>query len=255
MTSLYDIVKILSRDAAGLGVIKINLSKREFASKFQLWWPKYKHFSLLSLYGLCQLWFMYCEKNIRPRYFMYSIIDSYIPFIKVFVIPYLFWFAYMALGLIYLGIVSKKDYYRLCVFMFGGMCVCYTIYMLFPNAQNLRPIITDDDILSRIIRHIYATDTNTNVAPSIHVYNSIAVHVALVNCPEFNKEGKFWKYASFVSMVLISLSTVFIKQHSIKDGIWAAALAFVFYIFIYHLPKWLSTKHFTIPWAKEATMD
>ena len=206
---------------------------------------KYKHFCLLSLYGVCQIWFMYCEKYLRPKYYMYSPIDSYIPFIKEFVIPYLFWFAYMALGFIYLGLVSKKDYYRLCVFIFGGMCVCYTIYMIFPNAQNLRPIITEDDIFSQMVKHIYATDTNTNVAPSIHVFNSIAVHVALVNYPEFNSK-KLWKNASFVTMVLICLSTVFIKQHSIKDVIWACALAFVFYILIYQLPKWLSTKQISL---------
>lgn len=249
------LLQYLLEYVVGLGVIKITLPKKKAISKLQLWWPKYKHFSLLSLYGLCQVWFMYCEKNISPRYFMYSIIDSYIPFVKIFVIPYLFWFAYMALGFIYLGIASKKDYYRLCVFMFGGMCICYTIYMLFPTAQNLRPIIVEEDIFSRMVRHIYATDTNTNVAPSIHVFNSIAVHVALVNCPEFNKKKKFWKHASFITMILICLSTVFIKQHSIKDGIWAAALAFVFYIIIYQFPKWLSTRDFTMPWAKEATTD
>jgi len=181
---------------------------------------------------------------------MYSPIDSYIPFIKEFVIPYLFWFVYMALGFIYLGLVSKKDYYRLCIFIFGGMCVCYTIYMIFPSAQNLRPIITEDDVFSQMIKHIYATDTNTNVAPSIHVFNSIAVHVALVNYPGFNKK-KFWKNASFITMILICLSTVFIKQHSIKDAIWAGALAFVFYIIIYLLPKWLSTRHFSLQGQKK----
>jgi hypothetical protein len=160
----------------------------------------------------------------------------------------------MGVGFVYLGRVSKKDYYRLCVFLFGGMCICYTIYMIFPNAQNLRPVITEDDIFSRVIQYIYATDTNTNVSPSIHVFNSIAVHIALINCPEFNKK-KFWKYASLITMILISLSTVFIKQHSIKDGMWAVVLAAVLYLVIYHLSRWWSTKSFLFPRTKEATME
>lgn len=203
-------------------------------------WTKYWHFSLLSLYGVCQIWFNYCERTIRPEYFMYSVIDDYIPFIKVFVLAYLFWFVYMALGFLYLGIVSRKDYFRLCWFIFGGMCICYILYMIFPNAQNLRPEIVDNDILSRIIKHIYNTDTNTNVAPSIHVLNSIAVHVALMNCEKFRRGPKVWQLLSLISAILISLSTIFIKQHSIKDGMWAILLALGLYFTIYVLPEYLT---------------
>lgn len=218
----------------------MDLSNENFLGDWSILWSKYKHFSLLSLYGLCQIWFVYCEKTLRPKYFMYSIIDSHIPFIKEFIVPYLFWFAYMAIGFLYLGLVSKKDYYRLCWFIFGGMCVCYTLYMIFPNAQNLRPTITENDIFSRTIQHIYSTDTNTNVAPSIHVLNSIAVHIALINCEKFRQKKKIWRLASFICMLLISLSTVFIKQHSIKDGMWSMALALVLYGVIYHAPRILA---------------
>ncbi|MBM7582036.1 hypothetical protein JOD02_000873 [Caldicoprobacter guelmensis] len=214
------------------------LNKHEV--KALLW--KYKHLSLVSLYGFAQIWFQYCERTVRPKYFMYSMLDNYIPFIKYFVVPYLFWFIYMGLGFLYLAVVSKKDFYRLCIYMFGGMYLCYVLYLLFPNGQNLRPIITDNDIFSRIIKHIYATDTPTNVAPSIHVFNSIAVHVSLVNCPQF-REKRWMKLASFICMTTISASTVLIKQHSIKDVMWSILLAMAFYVAIYQVPKWLPSKN------------
>lgn len=226
----------------------MRLSKK----KIQRMWDKYGHFTLLSLYGLCQIWFNYCERTIKPEYFMYSIIDDYIPFLKIFVLPYLFWFAYMAMGFLYLGLVSKKDYYRLCWFIFGGMCICYTLYMLFPNAQNLRPVIVEDDILSRMIANIYSTDTNTNVAPSIHVLNSIAVHVALINCEEFKKESRIWHFLSLISAIMISISTVFIKQHSIKDGLWATLLAMVLYLAIYTLPEFFAEREIFATDAKRS---
>lgn len=204
-------------------------------------WNKYWHFSLLSLYGICQIWFNYLEKTIRPEYFMHSPIDDYIPFVKYFILPYLFWFAYMAMGFLYLGMVSKKDYFRLCWFIFGGMCICYVLYMMFPSAQNLRPVIVENDIFSRMIKNIYNSDTNTNVAPSIHVLNSIAVHVALINCEEFKRESKVWHWLSFISAVLISLSTVFIKQHSIEDGMWSILLSIVLYLAIYTVPKYIAS--------------
>jgi len=204
---------------------------------------KYKHFLLLSFYGILQFWYFYCEKVVtRPKYVMFSRIDSYIPFVKEFVIPYLLWFVYMAVALVYLGLVSKEDYYRLCAFMFGGMSVCYTIYLIFPNGQYLRPEIVGKDIFSRMIQHIYATDTPTNVAPSIHVFNSIAVHIALSKCKAVQKT-QWIKPLSFILMLLISASTVFIKQHSIEDVLWAIVLAALFYVVIYHFSGWISMRY------------
>jgi len=220
-------------------MMRLQTLKSNGKLKELLW--KYKHLSLVSLYGFAQIWFQYCERTVRPKYYMHSPIDDYIPFVKYFVVPYLFWFIYMALGFLYLAVVSKKDFYKLCLYMFGGMYLCYVLYLLFPNGQNLRPIITENDVFSRMIKYIYATDTPTNVAPSIHVFNSIAVHVALVNCHQF-REKRRWRLASFICMIIISASTVLIKQHSIKDVMWSVLLATAFYIAIYQIPKWVFSK-------------
>lgn len=204
-------------------------------------WNEYKHFLLLSLYGLLYIWFYYLEKTVVPEYDMFSPMDTKIPFIKEFVIPYLFWYIYMAFGFIYLGIVSKKDYYRLFLFMFFGMVICYAIYGIFPNGQSLRPVITENDIFSRIMKGIYAADTPTNVAPSIHVLNSIAVHVGLIGYEPFKKNIGL-RITSFILMVIISASTVLVKQHSILDGLWAIALSIVLYVAIYLVPDLIAER-------------
>ncbi|NLO82971.1 MAG: phosphatidic acid phosphatase [Clostridiales bacterium] len=211
---------------------------------------RYKHLSLASLYGFAQIFFQYCERTVQPKYYMYSPLDDHIPFIKYFVIPYLFWFIYMGIAFLYLGLVSKKDYYLLCTYMFGGMYLCYVLYLIFPNGQQLRPIITENDIFSRMIKHIYATDTPTNVAPSIHVYNSIAVHVALTNSPGFKKKP-LAKLASLVCMLSICASTLFIKQHSIKDVMWSIVLAAALYPIAYLLPKRMDIKRPVTAEAKD----
>ena len=211
-----------------------------------------KHFLWASLYGVCQIWFNYCERTTQPKYIMASKLDYYIPFEKWFVIPYLFWFVYMGIGFFYVGRASKKDFYRLCVYMFGGMCICYILYMLFPNGQNLRPVITDTDVLSRMIKHIYDTDTPTNVCPSIHVYNSIVIHLAICSCSELKERVKLKRF-SFISMVLICVSTVFIKQHSVKDVMGGAILAVVMYGILYYLPKVLSSRDVLVANPNEAS--
>lgn len=184
---------------------------------------------------------------------MVSKFDAYIPFVKEFVVPYLFWFAYMFISFIYLGLVSKKDYYRLCIYMFGGMAICYIIYMFFPTIQHLRQPITGTDIFSRAIQHIYSTDTPTNVAPSIHVFNSIAVHVAISHCDVLKKK-RLLQWGSFISMLAISASTVLIKQHSIKDVMWGIILAGILYGFIYYLPRLLAARSILRTRTQEATV-
>lgn len=211
--------------------------------KIKKWAYQYKHFLLVSYYFISQIWFMYCEKTVVPKFYMESRWDAYIPFVKVFVVPYLIWFAYMAAGFLYLGLKSKRDFYRLCLFMFGGMTICYILYMVFPNAQRLRPLVVEgNDVFARMIRHIYSTDTSTNVAPSIHVLNSLAVHIALIHAPSL-KKNILAKTASLTTAFLIISSTVLIKQHSIKDVFWSFVLASVLYVVIYRLLPLLRAYH------------
>jgi membrane-associated phospholipid phosphatase len=198
---------------------------------------RYKHFLWLLLFIPNQMLFWELEKNVKPVYYMFSRIDNYIPFVKEFIIPYLFWYVYFMGAFIYLGFASKKDFMRLFMFIFSGMTISCIIYMLFPNAQSLRPVIAETtDPFLRLIKNIYTVDTPTNVAPSMHVLNSIAVHSVLVNCELFKKN--WWvKITSFICMVSISASTVLIKQHSIEDVAWACILSAALYISIYVIPK------------------
>ena len=201
----------------------------------------YKHFFILLLYVPLYMWFFYLEKTIVPKYCMFSPFDLKIPFIKEFVVPYLLWYIYMVFGFIYLGIVSKRDYYKTFWFIFIGMFVCYSVYSIFPNGQNLRPTIMGNDVFSIIIKGIYAIDTPTNVAPSMHVLNSIAIHIGLVGYEPFRKRSGL-RLTSFIFMATISASTVFVKQHSILDGLWTVALSIVLYIAIYLVPGSIEKK-------------
>lgn len=204
--------------------------------KKMIW--KYRHFLLLLLFIPNQMFFAYAEKTVKPVYFMFSVIDTHISFVKQFIIPYLFWYVYMIGTFIYLGFVSRRDFCRLFAFIMGGMTISCIIYILFPNGQNLRPVIANaSDVYLKLIKDIYTVDTPTNVAPSMHVLNSIAVHAAVVNYKPLGK--KWWvNISSFICMVLISASTVFVKQHSILDVMWACVLSFVLYTLIYVVP-WL----------------
>ena len=57
-----------------------------------------RHELIIPLYGIIyMIWFAFLEKTvIIPEYIIHSGLDDLIPFIEIFVIPYLLWFVYVA---------------------------------------------------------------------------------------------------------------------------------------------------------------
>lgn len=197
---------------------------------------KYKHAWILS-YGLIYLpWFLLLEQKVVTKYTIVSIgLDQYIPFNELFVIPYFLWFGYIALTITYFFFYSKTDYYKCCAFLFLGMTICLVIYTLWPNGQNLRPTsFPRDNFLVDICKQLYTTDTSTNVCPSIHVFNSIGAHISIRNSACF-KNKKWVVRISLLLAVSISLSTVFLKQHSAFDGLCSLLLSVVMYLIVYRI--------------------
>lgn len=195
-------------------------------------WKNYNHLLFLLYYLVILFLYKTFNEMIVPKYFMHSFLDDFIPFTKIFIIPYLFWYLYIIMALVYFGFTSREDFYKLAFFMFGGMTICFLIYYILPNGQNLRPVITDTDLFSRMIANIYKTDNPTNVAPSMHVLDSIAVHLSVKHSKSLRKY-KWLQWSSFIAAFLISISTVMIKQHSIEDGIYAVILSYILYRVIY----------------------
>ena len=171
---------------------------------------EHKHFYMLLLLLPILVWFKYLEATLVPRYIIHMALDDRIPFVREFVVPYLLWFPYIGYGLVYTGIHSRQEYYRLFVFLAGGMSAAYIAYMFFLPAA-------------------------TNVCPSVHVINSIAVDAALQHCRDFDTK-RYRKPASHILTILIILSTVLIKQHSIADVVWGMIVSVPFYILLYAVP-------------------
>lgn len=192
----------------------------------------------LPIYLYCFAWLE--ARNNIPFTNIHCIVDDWIPFCEIFIIPYLLWFLYVVVVVIYLYFQKDhlEDYYRCSITLTLGMSTCLLVYLLFPNAQNMRPTeFANPNIFTDIISFIYASDTDTNVLPSIHVYNAIAIHVAFATSYRFQSR-KGWKLASLILCTLICLSTMFLKQHSFLDVITAIGLYAIYYILVYKLiPK------------------
>lgn len=203
--------------------------------KIRLFYEKYKHGIPLLLYGIFYLsWFYMIENHLKGPYtIIHTPIDDLIPFCELFIIPYLLWFGYIAVVVGYLFLKDKEGYFKCCSFLFIGMTVFLIISTMSPNGQLLRPMIMErDNIFTDLVRNLYMTDTPTNIWPSIHVFNSIGCHIAVTKSEKLNN-NTFIRRGSLVLSVLIILSTMFIKQHSVFDVVTAFLMAAILYHIVY----------------------
>lgn len=189
---------------------------------------QYKHVLLLLYFPLYLAAFRYLE-NITPEHLhiISSPLDQYIPFLPVFIIPYLFWFVYIALPGMYFLFCEREVFCRLMYFGMIGMTVFLLISYVYPNGLAIRPEhLTGDSVFIKLTRYVYNVDTSTNVLPSIHVFNSIGIYLAVKDSENLRKK-KGIRYASLTITVLIILSTMFVKQHSVVDVIAGLLLSCV----------------------------
>lgn len=199
---------------------------------------KYKHAWTLLYVFIYMPWFIYLEKTVTTEYNLVHIgLDDKIPFCEYFIIPYYLWFLYVAAVMVYLFFYSDKEFYKASAFLFIGMTIFLIICTVWHNGIELRPTeITSDNIFATLTKGLYKTDTSTNVFPSIHVFNTLGCLIALFKS-EGMKNKKLIKISVTILSVLIILSTMFLKQHSVLDVVGGFALAGIMYLIVY-VPNW-----------------
>jgi len=186
--------------------------------------PEFAHLKLLlGWVGYFALFFL--TENLIPAERCYPVhcrLDDLIPFHEIFLIPYVFWYVLIVLSLLYFMLYNVDGFKNLQKYIIITQVVAMTIYILFPSRQDLRPVMFErDNFLTRCVEFLYAFDTNTGVCPSLHVAYSLGI--ASVWLRE-KTASKPWKVFVLVAVILICLSTMFIKQHSAVDVLAAIPL-------------------------------
>ncbi|MDD3278380.1 MAG: phosphatase PAP2 family protein [Lachnospiraceae bacterium] len=196
-----------------------------------------KHLWVIPVYALFYLAaFKLLEAHVTKGYHViHMALDDVIPFCEYFIVPYMTWFLFIAVTVFFFSFINKdvKEFYQL-IFSLGiGMTLFLIISWVYPNGQDLRPVVFDrENIFVNLVRRLYEMDTPTNIFPSIHVYNSLAVYFAIARCKRLQKHPVIVR-GSFVLAVLIILSTMFLKQHSVFDVMCGLALYAVVYGCLY----------------------
>ena len=202
------------------------------------WFLSHKY-CLVLLYFLPYTLSYFLLGNYRtPVMDVHCALDDMIPFNEYFVIPYVLWYLYVAFAIVFFLFKDKKEFLQYCAFLFGGTTVCLLIFLIFPTSVAFRPQVEGTNFFTKIISFLFTMDNPTNVCPSIHVYAALVTHMALVRSKHIKKSP--WIHgASLLFAISVCLATVFLKQHSVIDGIAAGALCLVLYIVVYRV-DWLA---------------
>lgn len=137
-------------------------------------------------------------------------IDRAIPVVPIFVIPYVSLDYYVYLSLVVFLLFRQRVFQSTALAMLLAWAISYAVYFA---AQTFvaRPSLAGADLLTRMIRDVYASDAPYNAFPSLHV--SISTLMAI----------HWWRFDRRAGVVaalwtaLIVPSTLFVHQHYLAD--------------------------------------
>lgn len=179
--------------------------------------PQFAHLKLLLGWVVYFLFYFLTENFIPVEncHVIHSALDDRIPFNEFFFIPYCFWYLLIVISLGYFALYDVENFRNLQTFIIITQVVAMTVYILYPSVQNLRPAeFARDNFFTWLAGIIYTLDTPTGVCPSLHVAYSLGIGSCWL---KEKSASKLWKGFVVFSVILISLSTAVVKQHSVVD--------------------------------------
>lgn len=179
------------------------------------------------------LCFYYLENSVSSYRIIHIALDDLIPFCEYFVVPYLLWFPFLAGVTLYFCLTDRPGFTKLAAFLMIGMTIFLIVSYLYPNGHDLRPLyFARNNAFIQLVKIVYAYDTPTNILPSVHVLNTMAVQAAICTDKKLSKK-KPLLVGSMALSALIIFSTVCLKQHSMVDVMMALAIGSVLYVVLY----------------------
>lgn len=189
--------------------------------------PQYAH--LLLLLGWVGYFILYfLTENLIPAEACWPVhipLDDMIPFCEWFLIPYVFWYGLVVFSLGYFLLYDVDSFKRLQTYIIITQIIAMAAYILVPTRQDLRPdTFANDNFLTRCVGLLYSLDTNTGVCPSLHVAYSLGLASVWTKQKHVRP---VWRGFVVFWVVMICLSTMFIKQHSALDVLLAIPVGLV----------------------------
>lgn len=194
----------------------------------------------MSTIPLCGMLYFFLNHGGNGAYSLVTDLDHVTPFLKIFVVPYLFWYVFLVFGLLYLCRLNRSGFYKTVLIYDVGILVASLIYFVFQTTVP-RPSLVGDDWLTNMVSFVYQMDQPYNCFPSIHVFTT---YLLMRGIQQYSQSVGLKLGVHLVGISII-LSTVFIKQHVILDVIASILLVEILYRAVHYfaeegIRKWVS---------------
>ncbi len=204
--------------------------------------PQYRHLLLLSGW-IVYFTLYFLTENLIPAEICYPVhcwIDDVIPFCEAFIIPYFGWYFLIVYSLWYFLMRDISQFKHLQIYIMITQGLAMLCYIFFPTRQDLRPeYFQRENVFTWLVGILYAGDTNTGVCPSLHVAYSLGIASTWLK-EKTASPGK--KAFITVFVVLVCLSTMFLKQHSAVDFFAALPVCLVAELAVFGKSYWLKKR-------------
>lgn len=194
---------------------------------------------ILGATSIGSLFILYFFSNI-PHETMYDLsifLDHYIPFVPVFILPYISYFALIPvtiIGVVRFSFALLRPFFMM---LLGTILFSHACFWIFPTHLTVRPEICNADIFSELTKLLYSIDEPYSACPSLHA--NISTLCALI----------WWqlrhRYSGLMILwaCLVIVSTVFMKQHFVVDIPAGILSAFFWYWIIIAVTRWYPLTH------------
>lgn len=187
--------------------------------------PEYSHLKLLLGWIIYFILYFLTENLIPPErcHVIHCRLDDLIPFNEYFLVFYCSWYLLIIGSLLYFILYDIDSFRKLSVFIMITQAVAMLVYIVYPSRQDLRPVFFErENIFTALMAFIYSFDTSTGVFPSLHVAYSLGIGSVWL---KYKPAPVALKIFIVFLVFMISISTAFVKQHSVLDILAAIPLA------------------------------
>ena len=180
----------------------------------------------MLLIPLVNTMYLPLDHNNGHVHSLVTAVDKGIPFDKIFVVPYAAWYLFIFAILVWFMFKDRDLYFTAILAIVTGLFISFAIFSVFQTSVP-RPVILGHDFFSRLTRIIYHFDAPYNGFPSIHVMTSFVVFLGSKRAMRFSRKIPLLAQGM---AVLVILSTLFLKQHTLLDvagGLMLGGILFV----------------------------
>jgi membrane-associated phospholipid phosphatase len=192
-----------------------------------------KIFPIYSILPTCLYIFIYVFSYFVPGFiivkyhlkihYLSSLIDNYIPYVSLFVIPYFIFYLYIFLAPILVSRYSEYLFYRFILAGIIGSLIGAFTFLIKPTYIVI-PNLVPTNFLDHILIFLRSCDYPGRCCPSFHCFLSALIFIAIFSIQNIKSELKI---KSFIISFFIILSTLFTKQHVIVDVFAGILLAII----------------------------